>query len=36
MELLFFSFGVSVYLLNILYLHVFASLKTVGLLYRFN
>ena len=36
MELLLLSFSAIVYLLNILYLHVFAALKTVGLLYKFN
>ena len=36
MELLLLSFSAIVYLLNILYLHAFAALKTVSLLYKFN
>jgi hypothetical protein len=36
MDLLLISFSAIVYLLNILYLHAFAALKTVGLLYKFN
>lgn len=36
MELLFIILSATFYLFNILYLHIFAALKSVGLLYKFN
>jgi hypothetical protein len=36
MELLLIILSATLYLFNILYLHVFAALKTVGLLFKLN